>query len=87
MTACNTETAVCIAPVNGTLALVVFLRLGFGRCKSLAFVVLRLLLFLVFGLRTLLEIVYAWPSVALLMNLMKPNHQTSRRAAFSTRSI
>ena len=31
MTACKTETAVCIAPVNGTLALVVFFRLGFRR--------------------------------------------------------
>jgi hypothetical protein len=28
-TACKTETDVCIAPVNGTLALVVLLRFGF----------------------------------------------------------
>ena len=31
MTACNTETAFCIAPVKGTLALLVFFRWGFGR--------------------------------------------------------
>ena len=49
ITACKTPTAVCMAPVKGTLALVVFLRLGLGRCSRLRLSCRDLLFFLCLG--------------------------------------
>jgi len=87
MTACNTETAVYIAPVNGTLALVVFLRLRLGRSSRLRLSCCDFFCFLCLG--------YGRFEDPLRLAILGSrggfdeffDHQPSRRAAFLQRAI